>query len=772
MRQLKQTIRGILTNKQNALFSLIGLSIGLSSIIVIIIWALTHLTFDRFHQDAEQIYFIQYTDTLYNETDFVTPFPLAKELRERIAGMEQTATYTYWTDKSRIKADGKEFFIDLTPTEEQMFAILNVDFIGMANGHVLKPTDIALSQSLAQTIFGTVDCVGKTVVLQDSIVSQVGAVYADFPDNSTFKPEALCYYSLSADEFVHCEGWKNWCYVTVAKVPEGANVDELSVQITRLMHDEHEINEVFSLFPLIDYHLQPIGEEAMLKHLFMVFFSGLLVLIVSCVNFINLQTAVYYKRSRQNSIKKMLGVSPGQLIVEVLYESGIYILAALFISLFISYSLLPVISDGLGLNVSEVFSNGQLIAIHGLVAALVFVLVSAYMVIVVIRTINRTSLIAGATEKKLHKGGQAFVVTQFALAIFIGIAAFSMQKQLSFAIKSDKGYKSDNLMYVETWDYPFDDNKAAIEEYLSQNSKVKAFSVCERSFNTLGSRTTSFTNPEWSEEENDFYKVLYRCDENLFETTQIHLVSGRSFNPAKYNEADNIIINETYAKKLGGDVVGKTLKAGSKDCRIIGVCKDFQFENFYTTIEPLVIQYREEWICNLLIKTTEGSYSQVANGLQEFMTSRSEAPFTIASMEGLLSELYEEEETQQKLLLLFSALTIIISCLGLFGLTAFIIENKTKAIGIRKVNGATVSQILLMLNRNFALYVIAAFVIACPIAWYAVNKWLENFAYKTEVSWWVFALAGLLALVIALATVSVQSWKAASHNPVEALRYE
>ncbi len=773
MRQLKQTIRGILAFKQHALFSLIGLSIGLSSIILIIIWALTHWSFDRFHQEAGQIYFVQYTDTLYNETDFVNPFPLAQELRERIPGMEQTATISFWTDKSKVNAGGNEYYIDITPVEEQLFNILDFDFYGLNDGQVLDVSQIALSQSLAHKIFGTAACVGETMVIQDSILTQVGAVYKDFPENSTFQPEAICHYQLNPAAFIHCSGWKNWCYTTLVKVPEGADVTALGEQITRLLRDERDMEEIFSLYPLLNFHLEPVGEESKVKHLLMVIFSGLLVLIVSCINFVNLQSAIYYKRARQNSIKKMLGVSPRQLISEVIVESAVFVVASLLLTLFVSFTILPDLSEQIGLNITQILSKSELLVIHLLAAGFVFMLIAAYMVAIVLKNArSNDSLIAGVKEKKLHKAGKAFVIAQFALAIFIGISAVTMQQQLAYAIESDKGYDARNLMYVETWDYPFDEHKAAIKEYLSNTHEVEVFSVCERSFNGMGARTTSYTNPEWSDDQNNFYKVLYRCDENLFETTNIQIQNGRAFKPSKFNEENNIIINQTYAKKLGGNVVGKTLKAGKTDCRIIGVCNDFQFENYYKAIEPMVIQYRDEWICNLLIKTSDDSYAEVADGLQQFMSTRANAPFKVSSMEVLLSDLYQEEETQQNLLLLFSALTILISCLGLYGLTTFIIENSTKAIGIRKVNGATITEILWMLNNNFARYVLTAFIVASPLAWYAMSRWLENFAYKTSLSWWIFALAGVLALAIALLTVSWQSWRAARRNPVEALRYE
>jgi len=774
MSKLKFIIRGIIAYGYNAAISLIGLTIGLSCFTVIIVWAYAHWSFDRFHEDAENIYLVQNTDTLYNETDLVMPFPLAQALRERIPEMASTATITLWPDQYKIRNGETTHYLPITPVEEQIFDILDFDIIAKSGELFANPSGIALSETVAEKLFGSYECIGKTLVVNDSIFGQVGLVYADFPENSSFRPEVVCNYQLNKELFIHCSGWQNHCYATICRVPSNTDLDKVAQLITEMMVTEHEDQDQYALSPLTDYHINPIGEDSKESHLLMVLFSGLLVLVVSCINFVNLQTAINNKRQKQSAIKRMIGASAFDRLKESLQETVIYVFMGCLVSIFVCVTLLPNMSEIVDFDVLKVVSRSELLIINVLIAALVYILLATYMLLIIAKGNLNQSLLAKTKEGRLNRRSKVFIIAQFALAIFICITTIVMHKQIAFAIESDKGYDSTDLICVETWDYPFEENKVAIIDHLKHDVNVNSFSVCERGFNRLGSRTTGFKKADWSSDENNFYKVMYRCDENLLDVTGIQLITGRFFQPQQFNESTNIVVNETFAKQLGGvdKVVNTTLDNAGREFTIIGVCSDFLFESFYDKIEPLVMLYSKDWICGLLIKTQPGQYAKVAADLNDLMVSKSEAPFSIDPMQQLLSGLYDEEETQQKLLLLFSFLIIIISCLGLIGLTTFIIENSTKEIGIRKVNGAKVSEILLMINRDFIVWVSLAFLIAAPVAYFALNSWLSNFAYRIELSWWIFVVVAILSLLIALLTVSWQSWRAAKRNPIEALRYE
>jgi len=775
MKQLKHTVRNIISMKQNALFNLIGLTIGLSSFTLIAIWTWSHWSYDKFHEGYEQVYLVHSNDTVFNDNDVVMPFPMAEFLRERYPEMEHTATYTFWPDRSKIQIGEHLYYEEITATEKQVFDILDFDFISQNGELFSNPSDIAISASVAKKFFGTTACIGENILIMDSIQGTIAAVYNDFPQNSTFKPAMMCSYNLNEKAFKYCTGWNSYCYYVLTKIPVNADIAKLGRQITQTLVKEHETEEIFSLYPLEKVHLEHPGEASMKKHLIMVFFSGLLVLLVSCINFINLLTTGFIKKSGQSSIRKILGASLSNIIKSSLLETALYVFAALCLSILISMALIPVMSQKLDIDFRELFGVSGLIGIHLAAAIVVFLLVAVYPAFFYASKFTRQkSLAVSVKTSKLPHAGKAFVIVQFAAAIFIGIVAFVMQRQLSHAINTDKGYNAENVIYTECWDYPFRQNREAIKYFLKHNPDVESFSIAESGFAGMSSRTTGFTHPEWTDEQNETYKAMFRCDENLLKTMGIKLTTGRFFEPEKFNEANNIVINETFARQLGGieSAMGLMLENGEKKYTVTGVCSDFLFESFRTEIEPLVIRYNPDWANNLLIKTVPGKGKEVSESLNNFLKSKSDAPFKISPMDVLISNLYETEAAQQSLLLLFGLLTIVISCLGLLGMTIFITENRTKEIGIRKVNGAKVSEILTMLNKDFVKWVVISFVIATPVAYYAMNKWLENFAYKTTLSWWIFALAGLLALGIALLTVSFQSYKAASRNPVESLRYE
>lgn len=773
MKLLKQAFRNIISLKQHALLIIVGLTIGLSSFTFIAIWTFTHWSFDKFYQNKDQLYLLYSYDSVYNEGDLVMPFPMAPLLRERFPELEHTATYTYWPDNIKIEIGNKVFHEELTPTEEQIFNILEFDFIEKNSQLFASPGDVALSESVALKFFGTTHCIGQNLLIADSITGTVAAVYRDFPQNSTFKPPLLCSYLINPAAFKSCKGWNTYCYYVLTKIPAGVDKDRIRREINEVIKNEQENDLPISFYPLKELHLNHPGEIPLKPNLLLVFFSGLLVLSVSIINFINLLSTGFLKKSPQMGIRKMLGATTRNIVKIAFAEIFLYVLFTLVLTFFITALILPIITQKLGLDFIGILGYGGFAAIHLLIAFIVFLGVSIYPVLFYTRKFRRhESLTTQGKTHRLTNSGKAFLIFQFTIAIFIGIVAFVMQKQLSYAIKTDKGYNAENVLYTECWYYPMAQNKAAIKAYLEQNPNVESFSFAERGFNGLSSRTTSFY-PPGSDEENEKYKAMFRTDENLFETMGVKMVAGRFFEPKKFNEKYNIVINETFARQLGGidSAMNLPIKNGY-DYHVVGVCQDFLFENFHTAIEPLVIQYNNDWASNILIKTVPGTKRQVADSLDELMKSKSSAPFKIALMSDLVSDLYETEKAQQSLLLLFGFLTLLVSCFGLLGLIIFVAENKTKEIGIRKVNGATIKEIILLLNQDFIKWIFVAFIIATPIAWYAMHSWLENFAYKTNLSWWIFALAGMLALAIALITVSWQSWKAAKRNPVESLRYE
>ncbi|MCT4591014.1 MAG: ABC transporter permease [Carboxylicivirga sp.] len=773
MKKLHQTIRNILALRHIALFNVIGLTIGMSSFILIAIWTYTHLSYDKNFEHYNEVYLVQFMDNDSRESDLVVPFQLASYIRGQYPEVESIVTYQAWPDRTKIKAGDKVLFEEINTSESGILNILDFNFISSKNTVFDAVDDMIIAESLANKLYGSIDCVGNRLVLADSLHATIAGVYKDFPANSTFKPTSLCLFELNEDFFKPCTDWNNFCYYSLARIKSKSSITALEEKLNVVFEQDHEFNMTLSFYPLEKLHLNHPGESSMMNHVILVFSSGILVLLVSCLNFVNLLVASFSRRKKQMAVKSFLGATRLNYIIDCWLEIAVYVLFALCCSLVISFQVLPHISQSFQLNPLEMFGLSWFIIMHIVIAVIIAFIVSLYPSLYYVFKGN-SKLVSNINYRTGRPTiGKAFIVFQFSIAIVICIAAFVMQRQLSYTSNKDKGYNAEGVIVAECWDYPLQEKKAAISEYLSSNPHVQSFSYTNGGFDGLGSRTTAYNKAGADDNEKELYKVMYKSDEKMFETMQIKMLAGRAFMPEKFNENNNLIINETFANALGGiDSALNVRFKGGNEVKVIGICNDFLFEDFYTEVEPLIIRYNTNRTYHLLVKTSVDKQMEVQSDISAFLKAQADGPFTIKPMNLLVSEMYQKEASQQKLIFIFGLLTIIVSCLGLLGLTFFIIDNKTKEIGIRKVNGAKILEILAMLNKDFIKWVVIAFVIACPIAWYAMDKWLENFAYKTNLSWWIFALAGIVSLGIALLTVSWQSWKAASRNPVEALRYE
>jgi putative ABC transport system permease protein len=377
-------------------------------------------------------------------------------------------------------------------------------------------------------------------------------------------------------------------------------------------------------------------------------------------------------------------------------------------------------------------------------------------------------------EKSISKGfsiKDSFVSLQFILSALIILSSIIVQKQINFIINKDRGYDSENVLMLSMWSVGAQKRKTFIDD-LKSNSVIESVSTGDTYFGYDPSMNGAFFDTQ--EDENYFHTSTFPVDDEFFNTFNIKIKEGRSFDKEKKTDFNSALLNEAaWAKYSGtGSLIGHKLLFNGNTYDIIGIIKDFNFRSLYHKVQPLVFR-RVENRGNVFIKIRNSQIPQVVALLkQKWKEYNIPSPLEYDFHDQIIASHYAKDQQAKKLLLILSIISIIISCVGLYAISYFTIIRKTKEIGIRKVNGATISELMQMLNLDFLKWVIVAFLIATPVAYFAMSKWLENFAYKTELSWWIFALAGILALGIALITISWQSWKAATRNPVEALRYE
>jgi len=769
MKDLKQIIRGFIRQKTHTLFSFLSISIGIICFSYIAVWAYSQLSYDKYIPDLNRIWLVASDDSVYKDFDTTMPLPLSELIRDKYSDLN-CASYNYYAGKFKIKYKNIVGFDEITTADSQIINILPFKFVEKGQRELLNTNSLIICESIAKKYFGKKRAIGEVVFINDTVPFTIGGVFADFPENSTFKPKILCNFDDFGDIYYKCEDWNNYCYQVLVKTPPNFDTQNFSKEITLAIVELHETDEVFTLYPLSKMHLQSPGEKSMISHLLIIIISGLLLLIVSATNFINLLIAGYLKKIKMFNTKIILGAQKQHLIKYLLTETAIYFIVSAVCILILNNFIIPVLSQIVGLNLLTVFGYSRIIAVQLLIVIITYILVSIFPAFILGWG---TSKLDKLNKKIKFRVNNLLIMGQFTLAIFIAVSAFFMHRQISFAISSNLGYNSENVIDIECYDYPLQKNRENVEHFLKTTPEIVSFSFTSSQLAGFTMRTTGFRHPLWSENEHEKYRVIYKTDNNFFKTMHIPIIAGRDFDNKKYNENRNIIINKTFAKDLGGidSALNLKLKNGYV-YTVVGVCDDFYFESMHQKIEPLVILCKQDNTHNIIVKTFANNNRAVSIKINKYLSSLSDAPFVIKPIKQQISEMYSDEENQQSILKLFAVISLLLSCMGLFGLVALELEQKTKEIGIRKVNGATAWEIIKMLNKDFVKWVAVAFIIAAPVAYYAMNRWLENFAYKISLSWWIFALAGFAVLLIALLTVSLQTYRAANKNPVEALRYE
>jgi putative ABC transport system permease protein len=529
--------------------------------------------------------------------------------------------------------------------------------------------------------------------------------------------------------------------------------------------------------PLVKIHfdreVKPVTESSGNKSYMLIFsIIAIFILVIACINYMNMSTARSAKRAKEVGIKKALGSNRNFLILQFLSESVLVTLIALVLALLLIKLLLPEFNNLIEKQlVFDYFSNFKTIPLMLAFGIGIGIIAGSYPAFF-LASHNPVKILNGINKSE---GGNAklrsgLVIFQLIVSIGLFSGAFFISKQLSFLQNKDLGFNKENLLIINKANYLGKQLSSFKNELLAQQSilKITSSSSIPGRFNASNSYfhhsvdDTRGINTFWSD-----------CD--FLRTYEIELTQGRFFEEGNQFNDKSVVLNETAIKQLNiEDPIGKQIYSGTKSeensLTIIGVIKDFNSLSLHEKMSPFVLLSGDGEYLSIRIsgdigqnlKLIEQTWDKFANG----------QILDYVFFDEDFGRLYKAESRTRKIVSIFSALAILIACLGLLALAAFVAEQRTKEIGIRKVNGAKISEVLLILNKDFVKWVIIAFVIATPIAYYTMNNWLENFAYKTSLSWWIFALAGLLALGIALLTVSWQSWRAATRNPVEALRYE
>jgi putative ABC transport system permease protein len=784
---LKTAWRNLINTKFYSALNIVGLTIGLAVGMLILIWVQDELSYDRFNTKADQIYKVNASigTGATKQVWSGVPAPVAafalKEVPDIISAVRVVTSYDYsvfrYKDKLLKEEFGKLQFVD-----DAFFTLFDYKLIkGSAKTPFPNDQSVIITESTAKKYFGDEDPIGKTIMGDSKDPYTVSGVLADFPANSSINGDMLFSMNVKRKQYDGKGYWKamdadwgNYYTSTFLLVRPDASTKSIADKLTQIhMKNQAGIKPsdgVFQLQPLADIHLyNPDGTSAGIQIVRIFTIVAVLILLIACINYINLSTARAMLRSKEVSVRKIIGAERGQLFMQFIVETVLCFAIALVLAFALIYAVMPVYNSVAGKQMHFDLFNVNVWQVIALTIMATLVASSIYpaMLLSSFKPINALKgKISGAGNGTFRK---ILVVCQFAFSIGLIIGTLVINRQLQYIHSVQLGYDKEHVFEVPM--RAMQGHYEAIKADLLSHPEITAISSGNSSVVSSGSSTG---DTDWDGKAPEVSMIIhpFDIDKDFAGMFKLKFVAGTGFTGAKSDTA-HYILNETAVKLTGiKDPIGKRFKLHDLNGTIIGVVKDFHFASLKQTIEPAIFTYSpSSW--QMYIKTTGKDAPAAIKLVGKYWKQYNSAfPYDYNFLEDTYNDMYKSEQQTSTLFNIFAGIAVFISCLGLFGLATYTAQVKIKEIGIRKVLGASVANITTMLSRDFLVLVLIAIVIASPIAWYAMNKWLMDYAYRAELHWWLIAIAGGTAILIAFITISFQSIKAALANPVKSLRSE
>ncbi len=789
---LKIAWRNLRKRKAFAIINILGLALGFGCGILIFLFINHHIQFDNFHQNSERIYRVV-TEEHRDQVEFETAVPpgFAKGFRTDYDYAEKVSN-VYLRDDWQINGTdsnaSKRFREDVAFSEPEFFEIFNFPLQEELSGRSLvEPNTAYVTQNFAKRMFGAENALGKNFILENNETIQIIGILKDFPKNTMIKREVFLSFKTvkSYDDFISGETWNGIngslrCFTLLHPNQNISNIEKTLIGlVTKHRPDSKNVHR-YKLQALGDIHFDSRYDGINVSLLWIFGLIGVFLIAVACINFVNISTAQAMSRSKEIGIRKVLGGVKQHLFWQFISETFIISFFAMIIGIVIAVLSLPYFNSffELNLSVNELFSV-KIISFVFVLLLCVSLFSGSYPGILLARILPTLALKGKLTQK--DTGGKltrkVLVTTQFVISIVLIAATVIIGRQISYAVNTDLGFEKDAIVMV---DIPEDLEHIKIEglkERISQLSGVENITACLGSpgaaYNNWGTGVKYSNRPEYEE----FSISAKIADEDYINTFGLKLVAGRNFYVS--DSITEVVVNEKLAQKLGlassEELIGKKveLNGGYIKASIVGVLADFHDQNFHNDITPIFIAPQTNAYHELAVKINGKNARTTLDGIEKrWKEVFPKYIYEFNFLDERVAEQYAEEQRLLSLSRLFSGLAIFISCLGLYGLISFFVAQRTKEIGIRKVLGSNVLNILVLFVQDFFKLIIIAGAIATPLAWYFMNNWLQNYQYRTEISWWVFAMSigGLLA--ITLVTIGYQAVKAATANPIKSLRTE
>jgi putative ABC transport system permease protein len=786
---LKIAFRNILRHKAYSIINISGLAIGMASSILILLWVQNELSYDRFHKNADLIYRITAQASDFKAA--VNPAAMPAGLQAAIPQIKNTVRLSHVSTNlfevgNRKYEEKRVFYADSTFLDMFSFPLVK----GNPATALQRVDAVLLTEDMAKKYFGDQPALGKILKKDNGDYVTVTGVMANIPSNSHLQFDFILPMASIAKTNYDLENnvWENFNFYSYVQLDK--NVVSSPAELARLNQEMNQIYKkhvpeaiakiAFTLQPLTSIHLNS-GElqvdlpgHGNLQYVNIFFIVAIFILVVACINFMNLATARSARRAKEVGLRKVVGALRGQLIAQFLGESILISFFALLLAMAMVWLFLPEFNRLSQKNLAIHFLDGKLL-LSLLGIALATGLISGSYPALFLSKFQPVKVLKGSLKSL---GGNlvfrnGLVIVQFVVSIVLLIGTVVVYDQLQFIKSRNMGFEKANLLYMpmtgDMWN-----RLQALKTELGQNPLTKNYTIIDELPINLMSGTI---NVVWEGKDPHAQIVIPSMDvtESFITVFQMKILSGRDFSTSFKADTNNYIINEKAVQIMGmkmENAVGKPLSFGDVKGTIIGVVKNFNFKPIQQPIEPLVLRLNR-YGGIVVVKTSPGNTEASIKAMEKISNQLNPAyPFSYNFLDQDLANLYRGEQQMGSIFNLFAVLAIFISSLGLYGLSAFLAQQRTKEIGVRKVLGASVFNVMYLLSSGFTRLILVAMVIAIPFSWWAINKWLQSFAYHIDVSWIIFAVASLSSLLIAWLTVSYESLKAAVTNPAKSLRTE
>ncbi len=777
------TLRTLRKQKLFSIINILGLTIGMTTSVLILMWVQDELSYDNFHKDLSQIYRVYEYQTYSGDGSFhtySTPGALAPALKESYPEIVASAQFSpvhsnvVFNYRDKLFNENNGYFAG-----QDVFEIFQFEFLkGQSAGALIRPHTMVINRSMAERYFGTdwesKNVIGESILLSNNWQYEITAVVEDYPFNSVFDFTFMVpFESLSEmwdwDTFME---WGSNYTSTYVKLSAGSDSEALNHKITDFIKERNQgsVIDLF-LYPFSESYLHRLSGGGRIQYVRIFSAIAIFILLIACINFMNLATAKSGIRSKEVGIRKSIGAHKNHLVIQFLFESIAMAVISLIATIVAIHLLLPSFNELSGKSMTIDYTAWT--HIIGLISiTLITGVVAGSYPAFYISSFKPTDVLKGVVQLKGAALRKALVIIQFSLSVILIVSTIVINKQLFFIQNREIGYQKENIIYFEINDN-FTRRYPLLKNQFLQIPEVANVSASQQLPVDVGNSTG---NVQWPGKDPDMSVLInvMRVDYDYINTMKMEMAEGRDFSMDFASDSTNYLVNETFANMISDDSALDTpITMWEEKGNIIGIVKDFNFRPLTDKIDPMIFRCDPESVGTVTIRLDGGKFSEASASMEEIWKDvNPDLPFEFHFLDKQFDELYRAEIMTGKLFNIFSGLAIFISCLGLFGLAAFTAEQMKKEIGIRKVLGASVQGIVFLFSKIFTKWVIVSNIIALPIAYIITDMWLEDYAYRIDVDGWILASATGVSLFIALSTIIYQSLRTAVSNPIDALRSE